>query len=823
MAKEEKKNSSKNSSKDKSKNSKKSSSKGQSKNSSKDKSKNTSKDKSKNSKKNLSKNSKSNRIPVVKTKLKGDLAEKCKKGPQCLFKLEDFDHSLEDIYDNVDKFGFTIELPNETPFSRKSYKPKCKSVKGKVNYEEPEINKKSFGFLMPKLNSSLYVGKQQNHICYDPQAKDKERSQLEIGQTCYNDKECKSEKCSNIKFFKLPGKCVPAPSIDTRFEGEKCSSNDDCRHNLECIDKICKKKSKTVKDAIKEKRSKKKGGIKQKIYDYTPSVFKRNNSSKGITKNTVKNDFFSPTDKEIDSILSDDRFYFDDKNKHHESYCKNDNDCKYLDSDMFCHKNSCKAIHKRCDISKVMDCYRNKKYVDEGTDCCEEDSRCTIYNNDGVDQQICVHNSKLKKKKNQNICLKDEDCLSNYCSRKMNLCIPEPINNNKLAKYCSKTSDCKRGLYARDDLICDTKRKICALPKYIEKKSLNIGDVCTEHDQCISNKCGMGVAKDGKENHKSKKILSDKICIPRNIQEKMKFLEESLIKDKKDLEKSNKSIKKSINKMKSIIEGNNDTFIIYAKDNAPNKLAIIRRNDYLYLGKIIEQYYNREGTYEKVISILYFHHSAEGKFDNFKNSIMLITENKDNSFYNFFKNTNRINNVTIMNISKSKINIVIDNQFLFSYLCHLLFGKRIHVYNPSIEKNTKEENSYFTIDELYLSKLKDKNYSESIKLGYSIPFIKDNSNLNINRKYLPVYKKYSNIKSILNDYVKKVEKSQYHEYNKLSYFYVKNDLFFDFQKIGSELIIFKNKSSINKSENKPLIKYDNINKYCIFSDVINYY
>ena len=57
-----------------------------------------------------------------------------------------------------------------------------------------------------------------------------------------------------------------------------------------------------------------------------------------------------------------------------------------------------------------------------------------IYNNDGVDQEICVHNSKLKKKKNQTICLKDEDCLSNYCSRKMNLCIPEPINNNKLVK-----------------------------------------------------------------------------------------------------------------------------------------------------------------------------------------------------------------------------------------------------------------------------------------------------------------------------------------------------------------------------------------------------
>ena len=50
------------------------------------------------------------------------------------------------------------------------------------------------------------------------------------------------------------------------------------------------------------------------------------------------------------------------------------------------------------------------------------------------------------KRKNQTICLKDEDCLSNYCSRKMNLCIPEPENNNKSVKYCTKISDCKRGL-----------------------------------------------------------------------------------------------------------------------------------------------------------------------------------------------------------------------------------------------------------------------------------------------------------------------------------------------------------------------------------------
>ena len=51
-----------------------------------------------------------------------------------------------------------------------------------------------------------------NQDIYNTNKKNIERSQLELGKTCYNDKECKSEKCSNIKLFRLPGKCVPALS-----------------------------------------------------------------------------------------------------------------------------------------------------------------------------------------------------------------------------------------------------------------------------------------------------------------------------------------------------------------------------------------------------------------------------------------------------------------------------------------------------------------------------------------------------------------------------------------------------------------------------------
>ena len=178
-----------------------------------DKSKKSSNNKSKKSSNNKSSNNKSkkssNKSSTDKSKKSSNnksLTDKSKKSSN------KSSNSIKDIYNDVEKFGFTFDIPNETPFSINSYKKKCKSVKGKVIYKEPKINKKAFGFLLPKLNRSLYVGRQQKHLCYNTNKKNIERRQLELGKTCYNDKECKSEKCSNIKLFRLPGKCVPALS-----------------------------------------------------------------------------------------------------------------------------------------------------------------------------------------------------------------------------------------------------------------------------------------------------------------------------------------------------------------------------------------------------------------------------------------------------------------------------------------------------------------------------------------------------------------------------------------------------------------------------------
>ena len=88
-----------------------------------------------------------------------------------------FKPKIKEIYpdEKKKKFGFVVDVPNETPLKKKTFKPKCKGMKKSLIYEEPEINKKYFGFLLPKLNSSLYVGKQTNHNCYETKKKKREK------------------------------------------------------------------------------------------------------------------------------------------------------------------------------------------------------------------------------------------------------------------------------------------------------------------------------------------------------------------------------------------------------------------------------------------------------------------------------------------------------------------------------------------------------------------------------------------------------------------------------------------------------------------------
>ena len=76
-------------------------------------------------------------------------------------------YNIKDIYHNIKKFGYMIEIPNEFTSYNKNFKIKCNGDKKPIIDIEPEINKKTFGFLLPQLNKSLYVSKQKKYNCYN--------------------------------------------------------------------------------------------------------------------------------------------------------------------------------------------------------------------------------------------------------------------------------------------------------------------------------------------------------------------------------------------------------------------------------------------------------------------------------------------------------------------------------------------------------------------------------------------------------------------------------------------------------------------------------
>ena len=209
--------------------------------------------------------------PKPKTKLKPIYDKKCKTDIHCIHDKDSFKPTIKDIYHKPESFGFMIDLPNEAPFTKKDFKVKCKGLKVKKKYDkEPIINKKTFGFLMPKLNNSLYFPRQEENSCYNTN-KVNIRKNLSLGKTCYKDLECESKNCSNI--FKFPGKCINPKNTSKIFKGQKCNYEKDCKKNLSCVNNVCVKKPTTVRNTILINKTKKKnkGVLGKTVNKYTPN------------------------------------------------------------------------------------------------------------------------------------------------------------------------------------------------------------------------------------------------------------------------------------------------------------------------------------------------------------------------------------------------------------------------------------------------------------------------------------------------------------------------------------------------------------------------
>ena len=228
--------------------------------------------------------------PGKSNKLRFDFSNKKKKqcngDSECLSGIKK-KYGVNEIYSKPEGFGFMIQAPKNSPFSKKDFKPKCMGVQTYKSYKDTKADPKTFGSLLTKLNKSLYFPKQANSDCYETRETTTKRK--EYGSTCYNDKECLTNKCSNIKFLGTPGKCILPKSPNSSHEGDKCIYKGDCKDGL-----ICKKnkKRKNVKGQpdyglCKRKDKSFLGKNEKSILDYVPSGILRKIGPKSKKKNKI--------------------------------------------------------------------------------------------------------------------------------------------------------------------------------------------------------------------------------------------------------------------------------------------------------------------------------------------------------------------------------------------------------------------------------------------------------------------------------------------------------------------------------------------------------
>jgi hypothetical protein len=740
---------------------------------------------------------------LPKTKLKPNYTKKCENDIGCIYNKEDFKPTLKNIYHKIKKFGFMVDVPNETPHSKKNFKVKCKGLKKPTIYEEPDIDKKRFGFLLPKLNSSLYVARQQNHNCYDTR-KEKTRKNVPLGKLCYKDIECESKTCSNIKILKLPGRCIFPKNTGKIVEGKTCNYETDCKTNLTCVNKKCVKKPRSVLNTIAMKKIKKEN--KKKKQNPVRRFFKTKKSQSSSNTKPYRN----LSNSDISDIKDNKNFYVNDKGK---IDCKTDSFCKINNKDSYCYKNKCVLIHKRCKKNKKEDCLKNTN-VNYETDCCDKNSKCVekTTRTDGIDitDELCISRDNLKKGNIGNGCNKNTHCKSNYCSDVSKRCDVSPINGYINVIPCKENIDCINSKLGSADLVCN-KKNICKKIDKIQNQSLEIFDTCSNDIQCKTNKCGKNNDKKPQSNSLS---FVDNVCLgnPNETAERLKNIEKINYQNK---EKIKNDIKENVTTLEEKLNDTNNKPLFIHSGIYDNSLVIIKDKNKLFLGKIIENVKSNIKThkiYSKVI--IYFDETTE--LNNFKNDytkLNVICSDKHTLYYNYFSDKNN-NNLKTVDIDKYSINL--NNKFIFLYLCFILFGKRTIIHFP--EYKSFDDNYYYIYQDNILDANKweknddflgIKDHKIGLYQSISVPFKFTDS------KIRSVFTSYN--KDTITNFIDLLKTSEYLNIDAINLENI--ELGYDnTRKI--KIINDQLSDSRNDSINESIIKFNDITNTSIFKDVI---
>lgn len=390
--------------------------------SSKDKSRSKDKSGSKDKSRSKEKKIKTKKSPLKISKKK---KEECKGDLKCLSQYEEM--TVEDVYGKKgDVFGNMLIIPGLTP--KQEFTPRCRGPKTYKMYKKIDDKKKS-GIKLKPLSKSLLKSLERGNSCFLDKKLSKARK--ELGKTCKQDEDCLSNTCSSIKLLGIKGKCIIPESPNSISEGLKCEYENDCKEGLTCKDKVCVEKKDPLTLAKEKKKNKKssKGLFNNFLGEYTPKTKKNNKSNNYV----FKDDTCLKTEELRKFVEDKDNYVTISKNKKcNEDYCSDD--CDIGD---FCYNKKCTSINPKCKFSK--ECLTESIYSTHPT-CCTKDQYCKTVEHDEEDVSFCEPLENVKELQNGFYCIKNENCKSQNCDKKINKCMARA---RKSGLYCKTDKDRK--------------------------------------------------------------------------------------------------------------------------------------------------------------------------------------------------------------------------------------------------------------------------------------------------------------------------------------------------------------------------------------------
>lgn len=508
----------------------------------------------------------------------------------CLFNVKKTKPTESDLF--YENMGQLIDV--DADFGEKYY-TKCKNMQTynnsnnrftkideMIKSKKKKKSKKKGGWEIITLPKSLYTKKLKKKTCFKKE--EDYPLNLDLGEECYKDFQCKSSKCNSFSLFGLStgGKCVEPIDMRSKKEGDTCKEDKECKQHLVCkgsedIDeKICILNKKYIEEIDEP----------SKFNDIDRSKMSENMRWTHITPNfeqgaSIK---FCKKDKDCEKghCVSTEVTPYDITKQHYTDDLRKKIFGEHVDKDINKSKkrniNICHNIGIKCDSSLNETCRslgstRSKEFRDNK--CCGRN-------------QMCENNLCIPLENAQNIplnfsCIKSSQCKSKFCDPTSKLCKPRNPNYTQ----CRRHIDCDSESRACYDGSCI---EIEELPN----NSVKGGDKCARSSQCMGTSRCRGYKPS--KFIKQKNILGDTYGSKTHYylceQTPEQYKEEQ--KQKEREEKSNKNIMSAFVELINKIYNNSKTSnyapkIIYSyhsSDIDEYKTVIVFENNNYYLGKM---------------------------------------------------------------------------------------------------------------------------------------------------------------------------------------------------------------------------------------------